>query len=397
MNAVLGANVDRQAMKPVVELARRIEADPSRTEEEIDAFVSGNTFPLADADSAVFFFRSKEPVEAVYLVHWVFGLESRQPFLRLGETSAWYLPVELPGSARVEYKLEVVRAGRSSWVRDPLNPRQAFDPFGANSVCAMPGYHDPRWVRPETGIRPGRIVSFTEHSKVYGGSRETQVYLPSEYKPHKRYPLVICHDGRDYLRFAAMQTVLDNLIGRHEIAPMLVAFTNGHDRNREYGADPRQPDYVVNELLPWVTGRFGVSEDVADRAIMGASFGGVTSLFTAWTHPGVFGKLMLQSGSFVFTDIGHHGRSQLFDPVVTFVNRFRADPGRIGVRRIFLSCGQFESLIWFNRSLGPLLREAGIETRFVESADGHNWINWRDRLRDGLSWLYPGRLWMYYE
>ena len=64
---------------------------------------------------------------------------------------------------------------------------------------------------------------------------------------------------------------------------------------------------------------------------------------------------------------------------------------------MFLSCGQFESLIWFNRSLGPLLRQAGIDTRFVEAPDGHNWIAWRDRLREGLSWLFPGRLWMMYE
>ena len=27
----------------------------------------------------------------------------------------------------------------------------------------------------------------------------------------------------------------------------------------------------------------------------------------------------------------------------------------------------------------------------------HNWENWRDRLREGLSWLFPGPLWMVYE
>ena len=28
---------------------------------------------------------------------------------------------------------------------------------------------------------------------------------------------------------------------------------------------------------------------------------------------------------------------------------------------------------------------------YVEARDGHNWENWRDRLRDGLAWLHPGR------
>jgi enterochelin esterase-like enzyme len=383
------------AMRLIHELRGRIEHDRSRTEAELDAFQRHWAFPYAEGDSALFFHRAD--ADAVYLVHWVFGLESRQPFLRLEGTNAWYLLIELPARARVEYKLEVVRGGQSHWIRDPLNQRQAFDPYGSNSVCAMPGYEEPRWVSPEQGVRKGRIVGFSHHSHVYGGTRETQVYLPSEYKPHKKYPLLICHDGRDYLRFAAMQTVLDNLIGRHEVAPILVAFTNGHDRNREYGADPRQPEFVVKELLPAVRERFGVSEDPNDLGLMGASFGGVTSLFTAWTYPGVFKRLLLQSGSFVFTDIGHHGRSALFDPVVKFVNQLRADPARIDAERLFLSCGQFESLIWFNRSLHPLLRDAGLDVRYVESPDGHNWIGWRDRLRDGLTYVFPGRLWMYYE
>jgi enterochelin esterase family protein len=44
-----------------------------------------------------------------------------------------------------------------------------------------------------------------------------------------------------------------------------------------------------------------------------------------------------------------------------------------------------------------LLQAAGVDVRYVESKDGHNWGNWRDRLRDGLSWLFPGPLWMIYE
>ena len=34
----------------------------------------------------------------------------------------------------------------------------------------------------------------------------------------------------------------------------------------------------------------------------------------------------------------------------------------------------------------------GMEVRYVEARDGHNWENWRDRLREGLSWLFPGPL-----
>jgi enterochelin esterase family protein len=62
-----------------------------------------------------------------------------------------------------------------------------------------------------------------------------------------------------------------------------------------------------------------------------------------------------------------------------------------------MSCGVYESLIYYNRSLVPLLQKSGMTVKFSESHDGHNWENWRDRLREGLSWLYPGPLFMVYE
>ena len=362
--------------------------------DKVSAFLSAHRFPLVEGSSVTVVWRGE--AEAVNMRHWVFGLESRQAFLPLGSSGAFYLPLELPHSARVEYKLEVARGGNRHWIRDPLNPRRAFDPFGSNSVCTMPGYQEPRWTWPESGVRPGGRASFQVETPTFGGAREVQVYLPAEYKAHKSYPLLICHDGRDYLRFAGIKVVLDNLIQRHEVAPLLVAFTSGVDRNREYAANPKQVTFLVDELLPALRSRFGVSDDPRDLGPMGASFGGVSSLYAAWSRPGVFGKLLLQSGSFVFTDIGHHGRGPLFDPVVEFVNEFRTDPGRIRART-FLSCGTFESLIWFNRSLRPLMKDAGVDVRFVEAQDGHNWIAWRDRLRDGLTWLFPGHLWMYYD
>ncbi len=382
-------------MQPVLELARRIVAEGD-ADRAIRAFIAENTFPIIVDDTAWFFFWDGTEVEYVRLVHWVFGLESEQVFQRLGRTNAWFLPLELPHRARVEYKLLVRRGGADHWMRDPLNPRRAFDPFGSNSVAPMPGYAEPTWTHPEPGVRAGTLERFDLPTEVYGGARPIDVYLPREYSPRKRYPLLIVHDGDDYRRFAAFRTVLDNLIHRYEVAPMIVAFTSGVARNVEYGADPRQPRFLVEELLPALASRYPLEEGPENRGLCGASFGAVTSLYTAWTYPGVFGKLLLQSGSFVFTDVGSHGRSPLFDPVVAFINQFRQDPGRVDAR-VFMSCGTFESLIAYNRALVPMMRTAGLDVRFEEAQDGHNWINWRDHLRPGLTWLFPGYLWMTYE
>jgi enterochelin esterase family protein len=129
---------------------------------------------------------------------------------------------------------------------------------------------------------------------------------------------------------------------------------------------------------------------------MGASFGGVAALHAAWRHPQLFRRLLLQSGSFAFSDLGRHRRTAVFDPVARFMNAFREDAGELA-GKIYMSCGVYESLIYENRSLVPRLQTQGIDVRFEEVRDAHNWENWRDRLRSGLSWLFPGPLWMVYE
>jgi enterochelin esterase family protein len=65
--------------------------------------------------------------------------------------------------------------------------------------------------------------------------------------------------------------------------------------------------------------------------------------------------------------------------------------------RLFLSCGTFESRVYYNRSLVPRLRSAGLQLPYAEAWDGHNWTAWRDRLREGRTYLFPGRRRMVYE
>src|SRR5205823_1329965 len=258
--------------------------------------------------------------DGVSLRHWIYGLESSTALARVPGTDLWYLTLEIPPASRVEYKLEIHRGGGSEWVEDPLNPNRARDPFGANSVLQTEGYEAPSWTRPDPHARPGALEPLSIES-AFLGKRGGVLYLPARFRKSRQYPLLVVHDGSDYLNYAGMKTVLDNLIHAREIPELIVAFTDIGKRNR---------------------------------------------------------------------------RGPLFDRVVEFVNSYREEPKAVS-ERVFLSCGVYESLIYENRSMVPLLAATGMEVRFVESRDGHNWENWRDRLREGLSWLFPGPLSFIYE
>src|SRR4029078_3834982 len=105
------------------------------------------------------------------------------------------------------------------------------------------------------------------------------------------------------------------LVARHEVAPMLVCFTSGVHRNGEYAANPQQADFLAKDLLPHLEKEWPVLSGAPHRGWMGASCGAVASLFAAVLHPGTGGQLLLQSGSFAFTDIGDHQRGPLWDPI----------------------------------------------------------------------------------
>jgi enterochelin esterase family protein len=373
---------------------RRLLRKGEPTAGEIDAFINENSFPLVDESDITFVYRGH--ADGVNLRCWISGLDTAQPFQPLAGSDLWAATIELPRGSRVEYKLEIVRNGHHELIVDPLNPVLAHDPFGANSVCQAWGYKRPNWTLEKPDSRDGTLTGMEIDSKAFRERRHVNVYLPARFRQNRRYNLLVVHDGNDYVNYAALKTVLDNLIHALEIPPLIVAMTQSPDRLKEYAGDERHARYLAEDLLPALADTYPLEDTPASRCVMGASFGGVASLHAAWRYPEVWGKLLLQSGSYAFSDLGRHHRGPVFDPVVRFMNEFRETPG-CPADRIYMSCGIYESLIYENRSLVPRLQQQGIDVRFEEARDAHNWENWRDRLRNGLSWLFPGPQWMVYE
>ena len=364
----------------------------------VDRFLARFEVPIVEGARCTFLYRGE--ADEVFLIHRIFGLPDHLPLRRVRGTDLWYVVLELPEGSRVEYQLEVVRGGQRERINDPLNPRLAHSPVGSSSVCYAHGHEIPDWTRFDPEARPGSLVDMVVPSRALRRDCAVTLYLPARFRradPETRYPLLIVHDGGDYLRYADAKTVLDNLIHRLDVAELVVAFIYPGDRLAEYANSAAHARYLTAELLPRLEAELPLAGTPSGRCLMGSSFGAVASLSTAYRYPEVYGSLLLQSGSFVFTDIGNdHGGGPPFEPVVRFVNRFRAAPRRVA-DRLFVSCGVYEPLIVRNRSMIPVFEAAGMTVRYEEARDGHSWENWRDRLRDGLSWIFPGPQKFFYE
>jgi len=414
---VRGGGKSRQRRLAINRLRLRLDqltAGGHSVEDTLNRFFARHEFPIVEGARVTFAVRDAvDGLEGVWLRHRVNGLPGDLPLRRVPGTDLWYVVVEIPADSRVEYQFERFISFRGveggsppltdgvngRWERfnDPANPRIARSPVGSSSVCFSQGYRVPDWTLFDPEARPGELVEWTVRSQAQRRDNRVTVYLPARYSANIRYPLLIVHDGGDFLEYAGMKTVLDNLIHRLDMAATVVAFTYPGERLTEYPNSAAHARWITAELLPELERRLSLVERPAGRALMGSSFGAVASLSVARRHPETFGSLLLQSGSFVFTDIGaDHGEGPSFDPVVKFMNRYRARPVRVATR-LFISCGVYEDLIVQNRSMLPVFIEAGMEVNYVESRDGHSWESWRDRLRDGLSWIFPGEQLFVYE
>ncbi len=377
-------------MKPTLQALRR-STRPGRA--AIERFLAAHSFPLVAPGRVTFVFHGT--ADAVRLQHWLFGLPGGLAFERLGATDLWFLELDLPDGSRVEYKFEVVRGDDRPWILDPLNPHHAHDPHGANSVCWAHGYAPPAWLDEHPATRHGEIEAIRVPVSD-DDPRDVKVYLPPRFRRRRSYPLLVIHDGGDFMRFGDLRRALDNLTHLLDLPELVVALHEPQARNEEYVASPQHARFVSVDLPRALERELSISDSPAERGLLGASLGAVASLHAAWTYPGHWGRLALLSGSFAFSDLGMHSRGPLFDPVVEFLNAFRSRPGHVA-EQIFMACGIYESLIYENRSLVPLLQAQGIDVRYREARDGHNWQNWRDRLREGLGWLYPGPAWLVYD
>jgi enterochelin esterase-like enzyme len=354
----------------------------------IDQLLAENRVPLIEGVACTFLFRGH--ADGVAVEHAISGLPAPLPLKRLRRSDLWYASIELPPGSRVEYRLLVRHGDRVDNILDPLNPESATGPASTMSVLRAEGYTTPSWALPDPAVVTGELTELRFHSKALRREAHVTVYSPARMRREHRLPLLVVHDGGDYLKHASFGTVLDNLMDQRTMSGCVVAFTHPGERLREYGASAAHSRFLTAELVPLLEERLPLRAEPAGRVLAGASFGAIAALSAAWRAPGFYGGLLLQSASFLYTVVGReHQGGPAFDPVVRFVNAIRAQP-QLTVEQIFLSYGAFEPSAQRNLAMVDVLRRMASEVKVVESLDGHTWTGWRDHLCDGLSWLFPG-------
>jgi enterochelin esterase family protein len=291
---------------------------------------------------------------------------------------AWELVTPLPSQARVEYRLEVTRAGdgASEAICDPDNPVRAPGAFGERSVLELPGYRRPWWLdAPAAG---GVRLRLDVPSAALGATVEVTVWSPRDAGPDEPLPLLAVHDGPEYDRIGALTRYCAALIAAGRLPPHRVALLHPGLRDEWYAAHDGYARALAGDVLPAIATRAPVAGTPAG---IGASLGGLAMLHAQRSHPGTLGALLLQSASFFLprydpqeARFSRFGRIARFVRDVVYAEDFEAPVP------VTLTCGAGEENLQNNRRVAAALALQGYPTSFEALADLHNYTAWRDAL-----------------
>ncbi|HLL14368.1 MAG TPA: glucan 1,4-alpha-glucosidase [Pyrinomonadaceae bacterium] len=357
-----------------------------RTKEELRAIEAANepppallerlkkatSSPIVEDGQVTFVYRGKAKVVEVAgdFTSW----SPRRVVLReLAGTDVKYLTRRFAPDARAEYKF----IADGVWINDPLNERKLDNGVGGfNNFFTMPAYRPSALADAKWELRGTLEKLDAPASALEGGKRKIQVYLPPAYARggDARYPVLYLQDGSEYAERARAAVVADALIAQGKVAPFIIVFVDPVERFKEYWANDRFADFMAKELVPFVDARYRTRAERGARALMGASLGGVISVWTALRHPDTFARVAGQSTAFQIDD----------ERVVTTLAGL--EPMRQArPLKFYFDVGRLEPLWKVNRRVRVLLAGKGYPVAYAEAEAGHNWTSWRDQLAEALT------------
>jgi putative tributyrin esterase len=241
----------------------------------------------------------------------------------------------------------------------------------------------------------------TFHSAALGRDMPYRVITPGNIPSETKLPVVyLLHGGggsfRDWSNFSDVARFAE----RGLILVMPEGDESYYTNSSEHPQD-RFEDYIVNDLIKDVEGRFPAAPGRANRAILGVSMGGYGAVKLSLHHPEMFAfagglssAIDVPSRPFSMHRWGQyrHHRS-IFGPWGSATRRDNdpfvlvrsMDPAKAPY--FYLTCGEQEGLLPSNHSFASLLEQRQFRFEFHVVPGGHNWQQWNARLDDTFSSL----------
>lgn len=266
--------------------------------------------------------------------------------------------------------------------------------------------------RPANSTITGDVTTHTVPGFLNG--RRVWVYLPPDYdaQTDRRYPVLYMFDGQNVFDQATsfagewgVDETCESLIASGAMAPIIVVAVDngGGSRILEYtpwydpnfgsgGGGEAHLQQFIDVLIPWVNANYRTLAHPQHTGIAGSSLGGLMSVYAAYAHPEVFGRIGALSPSIWWNDrelldyVQSHGKpdSRLYADMGTLESGSMVDRDGNGIDD---SIDNLRALRDRMTTQGFVL---GNDLTIVEDVGGrHNEAYWRQRFPGALQFLFP--------
>ncbi|MCC6276533.1 MAG: prolyl oligopeptidase family serine peptidase [Oligoflexia bacterium] len=282
----------------------------------------------------------------------------------------YYLKLPRPWVEKLPYKFVV----NGKWIHDPQNPINEPDGFGGlNSVVPIGFKNDPLLSRtPNTPSVASEKFWFTDlqaKPRLVTASWSPPVFSTQDWF------VIYVTDGTDYRTKTGIENLIANLSLDSGLPPIALVFLDPIDRFKEYGnitSENTYLDFLSEVVVVQIESKLGIKVKAKNRAIMGASLGGLFAWAAAIHRPKVFGAVISQSGSFWYR--------------LSEVLKLTQESSKIS--KAFVDVGLFEDLegrmLNGNRRLLEIVRQRPNKVTYHEFPTDHDWHSWSNRLQLAL-------------
>lgn len=354
----------------------------SYVQNEFENIKSKFSLPEIDKDKVLFLYRDKEAKSVTLMGDLTQWMAPGTEMKNIKGTSIFYLNQKLETNARIKYRF---RVDEMRDILDPFNKKFEKSPFGSDSVLEMGDYAN---YYEETkyyeNIPHGElVVKYIENNTIFGSKdkkRKVQVYLPPNYNQEKKYKTMYFCDGSDYVNTSKIPNVLDYMINKGEIEPIVAVFVDWIERDKEYIRETKKYylEFLTDELIPMLEKEYSLVSNRDGRIAIGPSNGGDFVCYVGAVASDKFKYIFNQSGSPSFGAFGKadYGMKYVNEnlPIKVFsvVGKYEKDYN-------LSSATKFHNYLKNNPSI--------LGEKYVLYPQGHTYTMWGDSFREGILWL----------
>lgn len=276
---------------------------------------------------------------------------------------------------------------------DPLNGRMQGGAAPGSNLFEVPG--DPPRFDELQDVPHGSVHILTYYSTVQELFRYAYVYVPPGYEkdPGRKYPVLYLRHGgggneTSWYNEGCAPIIMDNLLARGEVTPMIIVMPNGNVENGPAGYSDEAIQIAADELfidlVPLIENSFRVYSDEANRAIAGLSMGGGQSFYIGLRNIDRFDWIgTFSSGIFGGIQVAEFSAEAEIPGLLSDSHRYNES-----LELLYVSVGEQDPRYEYTEGVVNTFRQNGLDVEYKSEPGVHEWKVWRLSLLDFLPRLF---------